>query len=84
MPSRILVEGKTMANNRLHSNEPDTTDPVGSKFRRACDIVEQQYDDRWPARGLTGRRIGGEYRPLEDVSREGRPAEYKKRPNARS
>lgn len=68
---------------RLNSNEPDTTDPIGRKFRRACDIVEQQYDDRWPARGLTGRRIGGEYRPLEDVSRDGRLEEYTKRPNAR-
>ena len=68
---------------RLNSNEPDTTDPIGRKFRRACDIVEQQYDDRWPARGLTGRRIGGEYRPLEDVSRDGRLEEYTKRPSGR-
>lgn len=68
---------------RLNSNEPDTTDPIGRKFRRACDIVEQQYDDRWPARGLTGRRIGGEYRPLDDVSRDGRLEEYRKRPSGR-
>ena len=70
--------------NELHSNEPDTTDPVGPKFRRAVDVVQTQYDDRWPARGLTGRRIGGEYRPLDDVSREGRLTEYRKRPNAKS
>lgn len=67
---------------RLNSNEPDTTDPIGRKFRRACDIVEQQYDDRWPARGTTGQRAR-EYRPLEDVSREGRLEEYRKRPSGR-
>jgi hypothetical protein len=64
------------------SNQPDTTDPVGRKFRRACDIVEQQYDDRWPARDTTGKR-SHEWPPLEDVSRAGRLTEYRKRPNAR-
>jgi hypothetical protein len=64
-------------------NSPDATDEVGpAKFRRAIDTVEQQYDDRWPARGPTGGR-SRDYRPLEDVSREGRIVEYKKRPNAR-
>ena len=69
--------------NELHSNEPDTTDPVGPKLRRGVDWVEKALDDRWPARGQANLRAR-EYRPLEDVSREGRPAEYKKRPNARS
>lgn len=68
---------------RLNSNEPDTTDPIGRKFRRACDIVEQQYDDRWPARGTTGRRTNREWLPLDDVSRDGRLEEYRKRPQQR-
>lgn len=69
--------------NELHSNQPETTDPVGRKFRRACDIVQEQYDDRWPARGTTGRLTNREWPPLEDVSRNGRLTEYRKRPNAR-
>lgn len=68
--------------NTLSSNEPDTTDPVGPKFRRACEIVERELNDRWPARDTTGQR-SHEYRPLEDVSRGGRVTEYKKYPNAR-
>lgn len=68
---------------RLYSNEPDATDPVGPKFRRGVRVVETEYDDRWPARGLTGRRIGGDYRPLDDVSRDGRLEEYRKRPQQR-
>lgn len=67
---------------RLYSNEPDTTDPVGRKFRRGVDWVEKAYDDRWPARGQANIRTR-EYPPLEDVSREGRLTEYRKRPNAR-
>jgi hypothetical protein len=63
-------------------NTPDASDPVGPKFRRAINIVEQQYDDRWPARGPANSR-SREYRPLENVSREGRQEEYKKRPNAK-
>jgi hypothetical protein len=68
--------------NELHSNQPDTTDPIGPKLRRAVDWVEKAYDDRWPARGQANI-APREYRPLEDVSRGGRPAEYKKRPNAK-
>lgn len=68
--------------NQLHSNEPDTTDPIGPKFRRACEIVETEFDDRRPARGKTGSR-SGDYRPLDDVSREGRQVEYRKWPQAR-
>lgn len=69
--------------NELHSNQPDTTDPVGRKFGRSVRIVEECYDDRWPARGQANVRAR-EYRPLENVSRGGRQAEYKKRPNASS
>lgn len=68
---------------RLNSNEPDTTDPIGRKFRRACDIVQEQYDDRWPARGTTGRLTNREWLPLDDVSRDGRLEEYRKRPSGR-
>lgn len=60
----------------------DPTDTVPDKFHRAVRIVEQQYDDRWPARGKANSRTR-EYRPLENVSREGRQEEYKKRPNAK-
>lgn len=64
-------------------NSPDASDQVGpGRFRKACDMVEQQYDDRWPARGTTGQRAR-EWRPLDQVSREGRLEEYKKRPNAK-
>lgn len=66
----------------LHRDERDTTDTVDRKFRRACDIVQEQYDDRWPARGTTGQ-VAREWPPLDDVSRAGRLTEYKKRPNAR-
>jgi hypothetical protein len=61
---------------------PDASDGRGEKFRRAVRQVEQQYDDRWPARGQANVRTR-EYKPLEEVSREGRLEEYKKRPNAR-
>lgn len=69
--------------NELNSNEPDTTDPVGRKLGRATAIVQEQYDDRWPARGTTGRRTNREWLPLDDVSRDGRLEEYKKRPSGR-
>lgn len=68
--------------NELHSNEPDTTDPVGPKFRRAVDVVQTQYDDRWGARGTTGRKTNREWLPLEDVSRDGRLVPYRKWPRA--
>lgn len=66
---------------RLNSNEPDTTDPVGPKLRRGVAWVEQGYDDRWPARGRANQ-VDREYRPLEDVSREGRCVPYRKWPPA--
>lgn len=68
--------------NELNTNVRDTTDTVDAKFRRACEIVETEYDDRRPARGTTGQRAR-EWRPLEDVSREGRRVEYKKWPQAK-
>jgi hypothetical protein len=71
-----------MAINGLHRDKRDTTDPIDRKFRRACDIVQEQLDDRWPARDTTGQR-SREWPPLEDVSRAGRLTEYRKRPNAR-
>ena len=68
--------------NELHRDERDTTDPIGPKFRRGTEWVERAYDDRWPARGLANQPTR-EYCPLEDVSREGRPEEYRKRPSGR-
>lgn len=66
----------------LHRDERDTTDTVDKKLRRGVDWVEKALDDRWPARGQANIRTR-EYEPLEDVSRQGRPEEYKKRPNAK-
>ena len=66
----------------LYRDLPDTTDPVDRKFRRACDIVQEQYDDRWPARDTTGHR-SREWGPLEDVSRAGRREPYRKWPSGR-
>lgn len=68
--------------NDLNTNVRDATDTIGDKFRRACEIVETEYDDRRPARGKTGSR-SGDYRPLDDVSREGRQVEYRKWPRAK-
>lgn len=59
----------------------DITDPVDNKLRRACDIVQQGYDDRWPARGRANQEAF-EWRPLGDVSREGRLVPYRKWPSA--
>jgi hypothetical protein len=67
----------------LHRDQPDTTDPVARKLRRASDWVEQGYDDRWPARGQANIRAR-EYPPLENVNRQGRQTEYKKRPNEKA
>ena len=58
----------------------DTTDPVDNKLRRGIDWVEQGYDDRWPARGQANVPTR-EYRPLENVNREGRQAKYRKWPS---
>jgi hypothetical protein len=49
----------------------------GPMLRRAIDTVEQQYDDRWPARGQANIRAR-EYEPLDDVSREGSVTRYLK------
>lgn len=65
---------------QLNKDLPDTTDPVGRKFRRGVDWVERALDDRWPAREKANTR-SGEYRPLDDVSREGRPAKYRRYPS---
>jgi hypothetical protein len=69
-----------MANNGLHRDLPDATDPVGPKLRRGVDWVEKALDDRWPARGRANQ-VDGEYRPLEDVSRGGRLEPYRKWPS---
>ena len=67
---------------RLYRDERDTTDPIDRKLRRAVYQVEHCLDDRWPARGQANIRTR-EWEPLEDVSRQGRQEEYKKRPNAK-
>lgn len=69
--------------NELHSNEPDTTDPVGPKLRRGVDWVEKAYDDRWPARGQANVRAR-EYPPLDEVSRQGSVTRYLKYERGRS
>jgi hypothetical protein len=60
----------------------DATDQRDNKLREACGYVERTYDDRWPARGKANTP-GGDYRPLENVSREGRQAPYRKWRDAR-
>lgn len=64
---------------KLNSNEPDTTDPVGAKLKRAVDWVERGLNDRWPCRGQANVPTR-EYRRLDDVSREGRQVPYRKYP----
>jgi hypothetical protein len=56
----------------------DTTDPVDNKLKRAVEWVQDGNTDRWPARGKANSP-GGDDRPLENVSREGRQAPYRKR-----
>lgn len=65
---------------KLHRDERDTTDPVDAKLGRAVDWVEKALDDRWPARGKANTR-SGDYRPLDDVSRERRQVPYRKYPS---
>jgi hypothetical protein len=55
----------------------DTTDPEDNKLRRAADLVEQGYDDRFPARGRA-RTSSGDHCPLDQVSREGKLTPYRK------
>lgn len=66
---------------KLHRDERDTTDPVDAKLKRGVDWVQQEYDDRFPARGHANIRTS-EYRPLDNVSREGRQVPYRKYPAA--
>jgi hypothetical protein len=60
----------------------DITDQRDNKFREACDYVQEQYNDRWPARGRANQ-AAREWRPLDQISRDGKPAEYRKWPSAR-
>ena len=66
----------------LNRDDRDTTDQRDRKFRSAVDLAQEQGVDRWPARGLTGGR-GGDYRPLDLVSREGRVVPYRRWPAER-
>ena len=59
----------------------DTTDPLDAKLRRATEMVEEQYDDRWPARGNANVRRTNEYEPLDMVSRQNRLTPYRKYPS---
>ena len=63
-------------------NDPDASEAVGAKLRRAVRIVEEQLNDRWPARGQANVRTR-EYQPLENVSRQGRQEAYRKWPSAK-
>jgi len=67
---------------RLYRDLRDATDPLDRKLRRASDMVQEQYDDRWPSRGNANIRTR-EWPPLEDVSRQGRLVPYMKYPRAR-
>jgi len=62
---------------------PDASDMRENKLRHGIDRVEKQLNDRWPARGKANTR-GGEWRPYDDVSREGRTEPYRKYPQGRS
>lgn len=59
----------------------DKTDTSATILRDAVRRVERGYDDRWPARGKANSR-GSDYRPLDEISREGAPAKYRKYPSA--
>jgi len=59
----------------------DTTDPLDAKLRRATEMVQEQYDDRWPARGNANVRRTNEYLPLDMVSRQNRLTPYRKYPS---
>lgn len=65
------------------TNIHDVTDTVDRKFGKGVDIVEKNYDDRWPARGQA-TIAAREYPPLENVSRAGRQREYLRRPDAKA
>jgi len=59
----------------------DTTDPLDAKLRRATEMVQEQYDDRFPARGNANVRRTNEYLPLDMVSRQNRLTPYRKYPS---
>lgn len=59
----------------------DRTDTRPEILRAAVKKASEGYNDRWPARGKAGSR-GGDYRPLDDVSREGVRTPYRKYPSA--
>jgi len=62
----------------------DTTDPLDAKLRRATEMVQEQYDDRWPARGNANVRRTNEYLPLDAVSRQNRLTPYRKYPSEKA
>jgi hypothetical protein len=59
----------------------DITDTTDNKLRRGIDWVEQQRDDRFPARGRANQPAR-EWRPLDEVSRDGRLEKYRRWPDA--
>lgn len=59
----------------------DATDTRSNILRAATQKAALGYNDRFPARGKAGSR-GGDYRPLDDVSREGVRVPYRKYPSA--
>jgi len=61
----------------------DTTDQLDAKLRRGVETVQEQYDDRWPARGQANVRRTNEYEPLDMVSRQNRLTPYRKYPSAK-
>jgi|307.fasta_scaffold110821_3 hypothetical protein len=65
---------------KRNPDDRDAADGADRKFRRAINMVEHHYSDRWPARGAANYR-DGEYRPLDDVSRQGSLTRYLKRPS---
>jgi len=64
----------------LNRDDRDAVEAGDRKFRRACDIVQEQYDDRWPARGTANVRTR-EWSPLDAVSRQRRLVPYRRYPD---
>lgn len=59
----------------------DKTGDKGQKMlREAVVAASRGYSDRWPARGKTSS-ASGDYRPLDEVYREGQPVKYRKYPS---
>jgi len=59
----------------------DTTDQLDAKLRRGVEMVQEQYDDRFPCRGQANVRRTNEYLPLDMVSRQNRLTPYRKYPS---